>query len=321
MIIVPQTLLIFVSLLIFSGVMNFRKSLQEAFSKKERAENLLANLENLKKGGGIDETQYTPMKNEYAKTLNEANVEIGHIKNTVSVELAARQRDLDVYNQELKNLEMRFKVGELTADSYQKTNQRTRQKIEKIEQKIAELKVLVESKSSGEIGGYIDISTKKGRTGTAISLTDFFSFASLQEVTSSKGRLLALIGGILLVISVFLPWACVKTYGFSACGSAIGGWEGALGLLMGAIAIGSTFLATGRIRGIGHVLPGVVGIIIVLSVAGEVSQALSIATSTLGPFGEYVEQMVSASIEAGAYLGAIAGILMIIGGIIELKEE
>lgn len=301
--------------------MNFRKALQEAFSKKERAERLLANLDALKKDKAIDETQYTSMKNEYAKTLNEANLEIGNIKNTITVELAARQRDLDIFNQELNNLETRFKVGELNADAYQKANQRARQKSQKIEQKITELKGFADSKSSMEVGGYIDISTKKGRAGTAISLTDFFSFASLQEVTSSKGRLLALIGGILLVISVFLPWACVKTYGFSACGSAIGGWEGALGLLMGAIAIGSTFLATGRIRGIGHVLPGVVGIIIVLSVAGEVSQALSVATSTLGPFGEYVEEMVSASIEVGVYLSAIAAILMIIGGIIELKEE
>lgn len=143
--------------------MNFRKSLQEAFSKKEGAENLLANLENLKKGGGIDETQYTPMKNEYAKTLNEANVEIGHIKNMVSVELAARHRDLDVYNQELKNLELRFKVGELNADAYQKANQRTRQKIEKIEQKLSELKGFAESKSSIEVGGYIEAG-KRGTT-------------------------------------------------------------------------------------------------------------------------------------------------------------
>ncbi len=114
--------------------MNFRKALQEAFSKKERAERLIANLDTLKKDKAIDETQYTSMKNDNAKTLNDANLEIGQIKNQVSVELAAKQRDFDVYNQELKNLEIRFKVGELNADAYQKANQRTGQKIEKIGQ-------------------------------------------------------------------------------------------------------------------------------------------------------------------------------------------
>lgn len=49
------------------------KNLQIAISKKEKVENLLVGLENLRKDKTIDETQYASMKNEYTNMLNDAN--------------------------------------------------------------------------------------------------------------------------------------------------------------------------------------------------------------------------------------------------------
>jgi len=96
------------------------KELQMAFSEKERAEGLLSNLEKLREEGTIDETQYESMKSQYTQMLNSANTTIEQIKNEISREIESEQRDLGVYKQELSNLEVRFKVGELGAEEYKK---------------------------------------------------------------------------------------------------------------------------------------------------------------------------------------------------------
>lgn len=74
------------------------RELQEAYSKREKAERLLSNLENLKKEGTIDEAQYESMKSEYTQMLNSANTTIEQIKNEISREIESEQRDLGVYN-------------------------------------------------------------------------------------------------------------------------------------------------------------------------------------------------------------------------------
>lgn len=146
------------------------KKLQFAFSIKEKAENLLPNLENLKRNKKIDEAQYASMKNEYIMMFNDTNAEIAQIKSEISTELESNQKNLDIYNKELKNLEIRYKVGELTsvwywserAEGYRKADKNIRNKIEKTQQKISELKRLLESKSSAEVGGYVDVIMEKG---------------------------------------------------------------------------------------------------------------------------------------------------------------
>lgn len=42
--------------------------------------------------------------------INNANAEIAQIKSGISTELENNQKNLDIYNQELKNLEVRLKV-------------------------------------------------------------------------------------------------------------------------------------------------------------------------------------------------------------------
>jgi len=141
------------------------RELQEAYSKREKAERLLSNLENLKKEGAIDEAQYESMKSEYTQMLNSANTEIEQIKSEISKELESTQRDLNIYKQELSNLEVRFKVGELSADAYRKLEQRTRSKLERTQAKVSELKRLLDSKTSADVGGYVEIKKEAKKVG------------------------------------------------------------------------------------------------------------------------------------------------------------
>jgi len=91
------------------------RRLQLAFSKKEKAEKLLPNLENLKKEGSIDDDQYEAMRNEYISLLEEGKSEISAIKDELTQTLEASRTDLEAFTQELKNLQVRIKVGELPA--------------------------------------------------------------------------------------------------------------------------------------------------------------------------------------------------------------
>lgn len=174
------------------------KGLQIAISKKEKAESLLGSLENLRKDKTIDETQYSSMKNEYTNILNNANAEIAQIKSEISTELESSQKNLDIYNQELKNLDVRFKVGEYSAEGYRKSEKNIRGKIEKLQQKISELKRLLESKSSAELGGYVELQQKeKGANIDLSSISDFLKSKSFNDIIALLLDFLKHIGKVL----------------------------------------------------------------------------------------------------------------------------
>lgn len=195
------------------------RELQAAYSKKEKNEKLLSNLEKMREEGSVTDEQYESMKSQYTQMLNSANAEIEQIKNEVSREIESEQRDLSVYKQELSNLEVRFKVGELGAEDYRKAEQKARSKIEKIESKLSELNKLHEAKSTADVGGPIAVTARKGvgtgergggvRRGTRGVSVDFgeaFRYPSQKMVN-------ILIGGVLYLLSfLIIPAFFVEGY-------------------------------------------------------------------------------------------------------------
>ena len=205
-----------------------KNNLQIAFSKKEKAEFLLSNLEKLKENSAVTEEQYTQLKSYYNKVLEEALNEIEEAKSQVKSELDLTRGDLETYKQELSNLEVRFKVGELTAEDYRKSEKKIKSKIEKAKEKISELEKLLEAKTSQDVGGRIDVRFDK-HPKLGISIEDFLSSiknSSAREIAESflsalsektevfSGKVkterfnpVALIGGLILITSVILlPW-------------------------------------------------------------------------------------------------------------------
>lgn len=197
------------------------KELQIALSEKERAESLLSNLEKLKDEGTIDEMQYESMKSQYAQMLNSANTKIEQIKNEISRGIESEQRDLDVYKQELSNLEVRFKVGELGAEDYRKAEQKARGKIDKIESKLSALNKLNEAKFAADVGGLV--ATGKG-VGTGVGTGEIgggvsrrpggasVDFGEAFRYPFQKGVNI-LIGGVLYLLSfLIIPAFFVEGY-------------------------------------------------------------------------------------------------------------
>ena len=215
-----------------------KNNLQIAFSKKEKAEFLLSNLERLRESSAVTEEQYSQLKSYYDKVLKEALNEIEEAKSQVKSELDFTKGDLEAYKQELSNLEIRFKVGELTAEDYRRSEKKIKSKIEKAEEKISELERLLEAKTSQDVGGRVDVRfDKHPRLG--ISVEDFLSsikdssareiaesflsaLSEKAEVFSEKVKTersfgfnpVGLVGGLILIISaVSLPWFNIPLLG------------------------------------------------------------------------------------------------------------
>jgi predicted DNA-binding transcriptional regulator len=98
---------------------NEKKELQKAFSLKEKHENLLTNLENLKNGGTLSEEQYNSIKIGYVTSLTEAKTAIEQIKMSIAHNIQAEEQNYQMLDMELKNISVRFKTGEMKVEETQ----------------------------------------------------------------------------------------------------------------------------------------------------------------------------------------------------------
>src|SRR5208337_2787233 len=220
-----------------------KKELQKIYSFKEKNENLLANLENLKSTGSLPEEQYNSIKAGYVKSINEAKIAIEQIKSTLSQTIQIEEKNAESLDNDLQIIIVRFKTGEIKLDDAQKNQERIRKQLQQKDELVAELKKLLAASNSSDAGGYIDsqavpiLRTKEfasrisssgmgERTSSIQRTTGADSSASrtdIHEIVSSPIQLIGPIGGVLLFISLFLPWISISIplYGFSSVGSSV----------------------------------------------------------------------------------------------------
>lgn len=176
------------------------KRLAEAFAIKDEVEGFVANLEQLKADGTITEEQHTTIKAEYDQRLKAATSEIARIKNELKKQLETIQRDIETYKFELGRLEARYKVGELPLEKYQSSDRKLRATIEQLEQSSKDLTRLIKAKTAADIGAP---AKKPGIAAPELpSLTRVATAA--RRIKLPGGRLLAMIGGAVVLIGVIL---------------------------------------------------------------------------------------------------------------------
>lgn len=283
-------------------------ALRQTFSLREKTASLLSNLERLKEENSIEEEQYSVMKQNYTTILEQTESEIKTIKGKLQEELIDKQRTLEIYWQELKNLEARYKVGELAVEEYLKAESRARNQIKKVEERIAELKSLIESRNSADMGGYIDVPLKRESI-VGLTFTHFLDkipdisamkFSSAKEWEFNVSRIATVLGVGLMFISVFMPW--ITAIGLSAMGIQIGKGLGVLFLLLALVNAIALFLADRKLGKQVHIYTGAIGILGVIIVFFVVAQSVG---SRLG----------LARLSPGAYLYFIGCIITIICGL------
>ncbi len=127
--------------------------LRAAFFRKEKAETYLANLEKLKEEKNVGDAQYRVLKIEYNQMRDDAISEINSAKNAVKKELDGKQSKLEVLKQELGYLEARFKVGQLSSDTYLAKEKGPKRQLMELEKRISELQTYLNATGSTELGG------------------------------------------------------------------------------------------------------------------------------------------------------------------------
>lgn len=127
------------------------KELRLAFLNKEKAELFINNLERLFSDKTINEASYNILKSEYAANLQHAQFRLDQIKQELNKKLTLKTRELEIYKQELSNLDARFKVGQFSADEFIKLSKNPDRKINFLEDQISQLSSLISSQHSSEI--------------------------------------------------------------------------------------------------------------------------------------------------------------------------
>jgi hypothetical protein len=117
--------------------------LTTALNEKGKAQQYLFNLEKLKEEGSVENIHYDALKKEYSRMLQEAQSIIDEEKSQVKKILDKQKQELAVMKLDLKYLEIRYKVGEISLDAFTKKEAQPRKKIEELENNITQMEQIV----------------------------------------------------------------------------------------------------------------------------------------------------------------------------------
>lgn len=140
---------------------SYAYNLRIVLSKKEKADTLLANLEELKSKGEVDELQYERMKKEYSGKVNTAKGEVEAIRKSIRSELDELAKDITAYSKESNDLNVRLQVGELTEEKVGEQIDELNNKVEGAKEEKSELEKLLLVEKSEILDDYIDINVRK----------------------------------------------------------------------------------------------------------------------------------------------------------------
>ena len=131
--------------------------IQRVLSRREKIAQLIANLELLRDRGEIRDDEFDTLRAEYEHLQAEAETNIQAIREHVrNKELALRQnlRELD---DEARKLDLRHKVGEITAMQAERAHRKLDAERDAAERKILRIEAALNAQTSADIGGYIDV--------------------------------------------------------------------------------------------------------------------------------------------------------------------
>lgn len=176
---------------------SLNRKLQIAYSKKEKVEKWITNSEKLKKEGKVTESQYKTLKADHDKLYQQVISEIEKIKERTKMDLEGKENDLKTLLRDLENLKARLKVGEITENDYQNSEQNIKSNTEKKEKEILTLKNLLQAKSSSGLGGYLDVPVEKSEGKQGLS-----ALSNISTLLSKKPVIIGIIIVLILVVVI-----------------------------------------------------------------------------------------------------------------------
>jgi hypothetical protein len=288
------------------------RKLQIEYSRKEKLEKLLSNLDSLKKDGQVTAEQYNSIKENYENLHSAVVKAVENIKGTLKRDLEKKQDELKNLNQSLENLGVRFKIGEMPEADFQKARDKMQGTIQTRQREIAGLQNLLNTKSSSDVGGYVEVKIEAPK-GLSSAIEEILpaSLSGSSGISSGfigKPSLLSLILGIVIFISVFLPWVSADLgFGIKETASGIENGWGTLALIMGIICVLFSFIAVPKIKGIGLIASGFLAIIGVIAYWFDVRGQLGIFQEIVSP-------------SFGLFITAIVAVVILITGIVYYRR-
>ena len=148
---------------------SYAYNLRIALSKKEKADSLLANLDELKSKDEVDEQQYERMKKEYSGKINIVKGEVEAIRKSIRSELDELEKDIMAYGKERNDFNVGLQVGELTEDEVGERIDDMENKIEGAKEKKSELEKLLQVENSKILNNYGDIDVRRKKPASPVS--------------------------------------------------------------------------------------------------------------------------------------------------------
>jgi hypothetical protein len=125
--------------------------LKEALITKEKTDYYLKNLEELKANNTVEENHYIALKDEYTKLREDSQAKIFSLKAQYKKMLDTEIKKLTTAQLDLKYLEIRHKVGQMSQEEYASKIREPKRKCQEQERKITELKKIVAVNYSHEL--------------------------------------------------------------------------------------------------------------------------------------------------------------------------
>lgn len=307
--------------------------LRQSFSKIEKIEQLLRNLEKLREEGSVDEVTYDRLREEYQRFLEENQAAIGKIKAQLTTNLAKREEELAKLQEDLRVLEARFKIGQLTEIDYQNRKQRGIRAVENTERKISELKSLISSSSAADVGGPVAVRIEPAK-GIILPQLPEIKLAGLENIFTPL-RVAGFVVGLLMLIFVFLPWVSVDWGGFASLSFKVletvntdpnslqardFNFGGIFALLAGILGIVVSLLANrSSSRGLGYFGAGILGLAGITIFSAIFANSYKNLIDVLEEQGLAGGLSFSPQVSGILYLIATLAILVI--GYLELRQE
>lgn len=281
------------------------KKLQAALLQKEKNQNYLSNLERLKVNGSVTTDQYETMKTGYHQNMTASVSEIANIKSSLKLQLQATQQNISSIRMELENLNLKHKVGELSLEKYQQTQQKLTRTISKNETAVNDIQKLIAAKSSAQVA-FISPSAGFSLPNSSMTMPDF----TAEDVLSPLGIAAFIIAAIMLIALLFLPVYTVWGIEAGTLMKANVG-IGIVCLLASLGYAGAVFIKEQKVRAMAHLIIGGIAILILIAF-------LFMSWQTLREYG--FESGLFKTLASGFWLYGLASIAGIVVGVVEIRD-
>lgn len=179
--------------------------LAEMLATRDGIESYINNMEKLRSEGTISVEQYSTLKAEYTQRLSQEDLNISQLKSELQNLVAAKKTEIENYKFELSKLDTKFKVGELSLEAYQNSQNSIRQNVSGLEQYINYVHRYIQARSSSELKTLFSapVSVNGTQEVPKTSTVQLEPKGSKPSIRSGKhtGVLLGVGGGVIVLIA------------------------------------------------------------------------------------------------------------------------